>query len=93
MKTVTVPARAKTLNNLLKRARRTGLILQSADGQRFVLASLEHWEGFAVGVGDDFAREVKLTVRNKKLMKFLAERRTHGKRIPLAKVKEQLGLN
>ena len=93
MKTVTVPARAKTLNSLLKRARRTGLILQSADGQHFVLASLEHWEGFDVGAGDDFAREVKLTVRNKKLMKFLAERRTHGKKIPLAKVKEQLDLN
>ena len=93
MKTVTVPARAKTLNNLLKRARRSGLILQSTDGQRFVLASLEHWEGFDVGAGDDFAREVKLTVRNKKLMKLLTERRTHGKRIPLAKVKEQLGLN
>ncbi|MBI3762425.1 MAG: hypothetical protein HY260_11270 [Chloroflexi bacterium] len=93
MKTMTVSARAKTLNNLLKRARRTGLILQSADGQRFLLASLDDWEGFDVGAGDDFAREVELTVRNKKLMKFLAERRTHGKRVPLAKIKEQLGLN
>ncbi len=93
MKTVTVPARSKTLNELLKRARRTGLILQSADGQRFVLASIEGWEGFDVGAGEDFAREVRRTVRNKKLMKFLAERRRHGKRIPLAKVKQQLGLN
>ena len=92
MKTVTVPARAKTLNDLLKQARRADLILQSQDGQRFVLASLEHWEGFDVGAGDDFAREVKRTVRNKKLMKFLAERRSHGKRIPLAQVKEQLDL-
>ena len=93
MKTVTVPARAKTLNSLLKKARRSGLILQSMDGQRFVLASLEHWEGFDVGAGDDFAREVKLTVRNKKLMKLLTERRTHGKRIPFANVKEELGLD
>lgn len=93
MKTIIVPARAKTLNELLKKARRTGLILQSADGQRFVLASIKDWEGFDVGAGDDFAREVKRTAQNKKLMKFLTERRTQGKRIPLTKVKEQLGLN
>lgn len=93
MKTATIPARAKTLNSLLKRARRNSLILQSADGQRFVLTSIENWEGFDVGAEGDFAQEVKLTAQNKKLMKFLAERRSHAKRIPLAKVKEQLGLN
>ena len=92
MKTVTVSARAKTVNALLKRARRNGLILQAADGQRFVLASLENWVGFEGGRGGDFEREVRVTAKNKKLMKFLAERRSHGKRIPLAKVKEQLGL-
>ncbi|HLE29053.1 MAG TPA: hypothetical protein VI793_13095 [Anaerolineales bacterium] len=92
MKTVTISVRAKTVNTLLKRARRNGLILQTADGQRFVLASLENWIGFEVGEGKDFAREVRLTAKNKKLMRFLAERRSHGKRIPLAKVKEQLGL-
>jgi hypothetical protein len=93
MKTVMVSARSRTLNDLLKKARRTGLILQSADGQRFVLTSVEQWEGFDVGADDDFAREVKKTARNKKLMKFLAGRRSNGKRIPLAKVKEELGLN
>ncbi|MBI3464487.1 MAG: hypothetical protein HY000_15745 [Planctomycetes bacterium] len=34
MKTITVPARYRSLNDLLKKARRNGLILQSADGQR-----------------------------------------------------------
>ena len=92
MKTIAVPTRSKTLNELLKKAGRTGLILQSADGHRFVLASIEGWRGYDVGVGDDFAGEVKRTVRNKKLMKALADRRRNGKRIPLAKVKEELGL-
>ena len=93
MKTVMVSARSRTLNDLLKKAQRTGLILQSADGQRFVLTSVEQWEGFDVGADGDFAREVKKTARNKKLMKFLAGRRSNGKRIPLANVKEELGLN
>jgi len=93
MKTVMVSARSRTLNDLLKKARRPGLILQSADGQRFVLTSVEQWEGFDVGADDDFVREVKKTARNKKLMKLLAGRRSNGKRIPLAKVKEELGLN
>ncbi len=93
MKTIAVPARARILNDLLKKARRSGLILQSVHGHRFVLASIENWQGFDVGAGDDFSREVKLTVRNRKLMKLLAGRRSHGKTIPLAKVKEQLGLN
>jgi len=80
MKTVTVPTRAKTLNQLLKKARRTGLILQSADGQRFVLASLEHWAGFEVGAGDDFAREVKLTVvkARRSFERWLQRRPTGG---------------
>ena len=92
MKTIAVSARSKTLNDLLKRAGRTGLILQSQDGHRFVLASIEGWQGYDVGTGDDFAGEVRRTVRNRKLMKVLADRRRNGKRISLAKVKEDLGL-
>lgn len=80
------------LNDLLKNAGRAGLILQSADGHRFVLASIEDWQGYDVGVGNDFAGEVKRTIRNKTLMKALAARRGNGKRIPLAKVKAELGL-
>ena len=93
MKTITVPAREKTLNDVLKKARRNGVILQSADGQRFVLTSIKNWEGFHVGASNNFANEVKLTAQNKKLMQLLSERRRRTKRIPLTKVKEQLGLN
>ena len=92
MKTVAVPTRARTLNVLLKQAQGSGLILQSADGQRFVLASIEKWAGFDVGEGDDFAREVKRSARNKGLMKLLAGRRSYGKTIPLKKAKERLGI-
>ena len=92
MKTIAVSARSKTLNDLLKKAGRTGLILQSTDGQRFVLASIEGWLGYEVGAGDNFDGEVRRTVRNTKLMKTLADRRRNGKRIPLGKVKQELGL-
>ena len=93
MRTVNVSTRSKTLNELLKKARRTGLILKAADGNRFVLAPIEQWEGFDVGAGDDFAHEVDRTGRNRKLLKRLAQRRTNGKRIPLARVKEELGFH
>jgi PHD/YefM family antitoxin component YafN of YafNO toxin-antitoxin module len=83
MKIIPVSARAKTLNDLLKKARRKSLILESSDGHRFVLASLEDWEGFEVG--EDITQ-------NKKLMDLLSERRTGGKTIPLDEVKAELGL-
>ncbi len=92
MTVITVPAEEKMLNELLKQARRSGLILETADGQRFVLISIEEWEEFEVGNGDDFEREAELTGQNRALMEFLVERRSQGQRIPLAKVKEQLGL-
>jgi hypothetical protein len=47
---------------------------------------------FEVGEEDDFENEVELTGQNEALMGFLAERRSHGQRIPLAEVKEKLGL-
>ncbi len=93
MKTIAVPTRAKTLNDVLKKARRNGLILQSANGNRFVLTPIENWEGFNVGAGKDFAEEVKLTAQNKKLMTLLASRRSHGQKIPLAKIKSRFGLD
>ncbi len=86
MKTIVVPARAKVLNELLKAARQTEVILESADGQRFVLLSIEDWEGFELGEDDDITK-------NKDLMEYLADRRSHGRRIPLAEVKAQLGLS
>ena len=92
MKAVNISARAKSVTNLLKEVDNGGLILRAPNGKYFVLAALEEWEGFDVGGGEDFAQEVKLTARNKDLMRFLSQRRSRAKRIPMAKVKEQLGI-
>ncbi len=95
MKPVTISSRAKALNSLLKKARRRKVILESADGEQFVLASLSQWQGFDVGASEDFAVEVKRTARNKKLAKLMAERRTKDKGKPrhsLEKIKKELGL-
>ena len=70
MKTITVSARAKTLNVLLKKARQKEVILESVDGQRFVLASIRDWQGFEVGEDDDITK-------NKKLMKHLMSGRSN----------------
>ncbi len=95
MKTIAVSARAKTLNDLLNKARRGTIILESADGQRFALTSVNDWEAFDVGNNNDFASEVERTGKNKRLMMSLAARRKSGKAksIPLVEVKRQLGLD
>lgn len=92
MKTIIVSSRSKTLHTLLKQARKNGIILQSPEGERFVLTPIGDWQAFHVGESEDFAEEVKATSRNKELIKFLAERRTRGKRIPIERVRERLGL-
>ena len=95
MKPVTIPSRAKVLNSLLKKARRRNVILESADGERFVLASIEAWQGFDVGESEDFAVEVKRTARNKKLAKVMAERRAKDKdrpRFSSEEIRKELGL-
>ncbi|MBN2117876.1 MAG: hypothetical protein JW730_14970 [Anaerolineales bacterium] len=93
MKTVVISSRSKTLRALLKQARKNGLILQSPEGERFVLAPIGDWQVFDVGESEDFAEEVKATSQNKELIKFLKERHTHGKRILIKKVRERLGLD
>lgn len=95
MKTIVVSTRAKTLNELLKKARRGTIILESADGQRFALTSVNNWEGFEVGSSNDFAQEVERTGNNKALLKSLATRRKgkKSKGVLLADVKKQLGLD
>ena len=85
MKAITIPTRARTLNDLLRKARRKEVVLESADGERFVLVSIQGWEGFAIGKEDDITK-------NKNLMSHLANRRRGGKGIPLAQVRAQLGL-
>lgn len=93
MKVVTVPAEQKFLFDLLMEVEEEGLILQTADGQQFVLLSLEDWQGFEVGDSDDFEQEVEVTSENKALLTFLAKRRSNGKRVPIKDVKKQLGLS
>lgn len=92
MAVITVPTEEKILNELLKQAQHSDLILETADGQRFMLVSMEAWAGFEVGEEDDFECEVELTGQNQELMQFLGQRRSHGKKIPLAEVKKKLGL-
>ena len=94
MRTITIPIRAKGINDLLKKARRRSIVLETADGQRYVLTALSNWEGFDVGNSEDFGEEVKRTVENKRLMKFLAERRksTKGRSKSLEAVEKELGL-
>jgi len=92
MRTITVPVGARTLNSLLRQARETSLILQAADGRRFVLAALGGWQGFEIGNDEDFDKEVKRTIENKDLMNFLAQRRQGGENIPLADVRARHGL-
>jgi len=92
MNTLPVPIDSKALNDLLKKARRHSVILEAADGQRFVLASLEEWEGFNVGNSRDFGKEAARTTSNEKLMGALSSRRKSAKRTSLTDVKKQLGI-
>ncbi len=95
MKPVVVSSRSKMLNGLLKKARRHNVVLESADGARYILAPLGEWEGFEVGNSEDFALEVKRTARNKNLVKFMAERREKDKgkpRVSIEEVRKELGL-
>lgn len=95
MKPIAVPPHAKTLNDLLKKARRRDVLLESADGEQFVLARVTDLQSFTVGESNDFAAEVAATRQNKRLMKFLDERTVESrrqKRIPIAEVRRQLGL-
>ena len=85
MKLISVSPQSKSVNSLLKKARRKPLILESKNGERFVLASVTGWEAFEIGEDDD-------ATTNKKLMNHLRDRRSRGERISLAEVKRQLSL-
>lgn len=86
MKTTRVSARAKSVNDLLARARRQALILESANGDRFVLASIEGWQAYTLDKGED-------VTKNKRLMKHLKDRRSANEAISLADLKTELGLD
>jgi hypothetical protein len=95
MKTVTVPARSKTLKDLLKKARNANVLLRSENGEQFVLAKVSSVQSFYVGDSDDFDEEIKATRANKALMKFLDKRGAEakkGKLVPIEEAEKRLGL-
>jgi hypothetical protein len=95
MKPIPVPPDAKVLNSLLRKARRRSIVLEAADGQRFVLAAVDHWESYPVGASEDFAVEVRRTARSKRLAQVMAKRRADdagAPRLSLEQVKKELGL-
>ena len=81
MRTITVSRRAKSVNALLKRARRENVILRSPEGEEFILAEL-----------DDFNREIELTRQNRALMKFLEARARQTETVSFEEAKALLGL-
>jgi hypothetical protein len=95
MKTVTVSPRSKALNDLLKQARTSNVLVRSVTGEQFILARISDAQAFYIDNSSDFAEEVKATRANKKLMKFLDERGAKAKssnRTSLAGVRAELGL-
>nr|VFJ43841.1 MAG: hypothetical protein BECKDK2373B_GA0170837_100674 [Candidatus Kentron sp. DK] len=84
MKSIAVSRQTDSLNDVLKQAALEKILLEAADGRRFILASVEKWKGFQISEGDDITE-------NEGLMAHLSERRSGGKRIPLSDVRETLG--
>ena len=81
MKTIKVSKQAKTVNDLLKKARQQGVILRAPDGNEFILAEI-----------DDFNREIELTRNNKRLMKLLNNRAKRKAAVSLEEAKRRLGI-
>jgi hypothetical protein len=82
MRKVNVSTKEKTINSLLKKAQRGGLILRSPEGQEFILAEIS-----------DFNREIELTRQNKALMRLLDARGKQSKTFKASEVKKQIGVN
>jgi hypothetical protein len=81
LKTITVPARARTLNALLTQALDENVILKTQDGREFLLAEL-----------DSFDREIELTRQNKELMRVLDQRGRENPTVSLREARAQLGI-
>ena len=90
MKTIKVSPRSKKLNELLKMAQRSDLILQSADGAQYVLARVTNTRAFYVGRSDEFDEEIVTTRKNKRFMKFLSERSQDNTAISLEDLRTEL---
>lgn len=95
MKTILISPQAETVNNLLRQARHDGVILQSPEGERFILTPLDDWIGYDIGENDDFAEEVADTVANQELMNVLATRKSRnaGRYLSAEEVRRRLELD
>lgn len=95
MKTITVSPQAMPVHELLRQARGNGVILESPEGERFILTPIGAWVGFDVGDSDDFDRETQNTVANKELMGVLAKRkaRRSGRYLSTEEARCELGLD
>ena len=94
MKTVTVNARSRVLNELLELAQESDVVLQLADGSQFVLSKIGDAEAFEVGESDELVVAIQHARKNRRLMNFLDQRGGQAKQdkgIPLAEVRRQLG--
>ena len=82
MKPISVPPHAGEVNALQAEARQDDDLVQTADGEQFMLTAV-----------DDFSEELARTRRNTRLMAFLDERAKQPETLPLDAVKRHLGLN
>jgi hypothetical protein len=82
VKTIKVSRQSRSVNALLKRARRENLILRLPEGTEFILAEI-----------DDFNREIELTRQNKPLMKLLEGRAKKTATVSLDEAKKILGID
>ncbi|MBI3698685.1 MAG: hypothetical protein HY238_28080 [Acidobacteria bacterium] len=81
MKTIAISRCARSVQAVLKRARRENVILRSPEDEEFILAEV-----------DDFNREIELARQNRRLMKFLDARARQTKTVSLEEAKTLLGL-
>jgi|GEM_PF-250567 len=93
MKVITVSDREPSLFNLLHQTTTEGLILQTPDGQKFLLSPLEGWTSFEIEDTEDFAQEVAATAANSEFMAFLEARKQQSATLKMETVMEQLGLS
>jgi hypothetical protein len=92
MKIVMISEEQSSLLNLLQNLKEDSVILQTTDGQKFLLFALNNWHGFEIEDTEDFEQEVKSTSENSELLEFLSTRNQTKQRISIAQVKNQLGL-
>jgi hypothetical protein len=85
VKTVTINKQSKTVNNLLAIAKRQNVVVQTPEGDEFLVVFI-----------DDFDHELARQRCNEKLMVFLDKRyraARHEKGIPLEEMRQKLGLD